>query len=921
MEDMDLPGAESGLKREKFGKIHSAIPASHLLQFFAVAEFVNVFAVDVFGKKQHLLALCVYFFFIGFLLQKGDEREVGCSKLENWLNDKNCSQELELFICGILTFIMNECDEPRRRLQHVFGDEEEQDEEEDEEDEDEGEEGEPRVVFLARFKKLASHLNPMTWHEVLRRVMYAHRYDLSKPLLRRCMECLHNADFGSISLCDKIEVFSFLVRRCLQSSKLRAIVEQSQTHVANLKSERSKRQKEIRAKYQKLSKTKVPPLPENHPQYKEDKAKLLAKEKEVEKMREDGTERSVVAKHSKEYTQMKKELQELEEKLISEHEEVKFATKHRDEELKELEEELDPQIEEEKACMRVEPLGKDRWHRSFWFFGNNRETFDVVFVYDEKEENVDDRWSMMEDLDAMKVFKNALEPRGYREKGLKAKLEKALTEIEQNLAEEAELLASSRTKRKARKHRFGREKEDVEDSEEEDEEAEKEEKDQSSLLVKMQTHLMKFIQELPKGCVPDDVIESLCGKIDDCKNGSELGSLLLELESHIQSGWLGKQWPKDQKDWKASLLQPLVPLPLFALQMYVLEFAIDRNYNPKLGRSEKAALDKSHQDLCKMCGKPGQLLCCDTCPAVYHMGCLDPPLYHIPRGIWKCPRCERRAHSRKSRRLKSLNEKDLQEAYMGEDDNEGGDDEEEEEEEEEEVGGLSTRRKVRINYNEKSSDFGSKKRRKEASVLLNKDGIDLIKARSRSRKVNYREMADDEDDEDENEDKKKTSKRKNKKIEEEERDFEDEDEDDEDEGDDHSDGNEGEDEEDQDEEEYGRGRSRTRKRVERSQVASDRINLIKARSRSRPQVNYKEVDEDEEDDEEDVPSRKSRRRGRGAKNDDVEEEGDEEDDEEEEEKGKGGRRKATKIVKAKKRKQEEEEEEEEDEEEEEEEED
>jgi hypothetical protein len=38
------------------------------------------------------------------------------------------------------------------------------------------------------------------------------------------------------------------------------------------------------------------------------------------------------------------------------------------------------------------------------------------------------------------------------------------------------------------------------------------------------------------------------------------------------------------------------------------------------------------------------LLCCDGCPAAYHLNCCDPPLSQedIPEGNWFCHNCERR---------------------------------------------------------------------------------------------------------------------------------------------------------------------------------------------------------------------------------------------------------------------------------------
>lgn len=48
------------------------------------------------------------------------------------------------------------------------------------------------------------------------------------------------------------------------------------------------------------------------------------------------------------------------------------------------------------------------------------------------------------------------------------------------------------------------------------------------------------------------------------------------------------------------------------------------------------------EDFCSICHLGGDLLCCDNCTAVYHLGCLSPPLKVVPRGKWSCPRCVRR---------------------------------------------------------------------------------------------------------------------------------------------------------------------------------------------------------------------------------------------------------------------------------------
>ena len=35
----------------------------------------------------------------------------------------------------------------------------------------------------------------------------------------------------------------------------------------------------------------------------------------------------------------------------------------------------------------------------------------------------------------------------------------------------------------------------------------------------------------------------------------------------------------------------------------------------------------------------GELLCCESCPAVYHLDCIQPPLTSVPERDWACPVC------------------------------------------------------------------------------------------------------------------------------------------------------------------------------------------------------------------------------------------------------------------------------------------
>ena len=47
-----------------------------------------------------------------------------------------------------------------------------------------------------------------------------------------------------------------------------------------------------------------------------------------------------------------------------------------------------------------------------------------------------------------------------------------------------------------------------------------------------------------------------------------------------------------------------------------------------------------HDDHCRVCHKLGDLLCCESCPAVYHLTCVDPPLREVPAEEFMCTVCK-----------------------------------------------------------------------------------------------------------------------------------------------------------------------------------------------------------------------------------------------------------------------------------------
>lgn len=48
---------------------------------------------------------------------------------------------------------------------------------------------------------------------------------------------------------------------------------------------------------------------------------------------------------------------------------------------------------------------------------------------------------------------------------------------------------------------------------------------------------------------------------------------------------------------------------------------------------------QSNEEHCRVCHRLGEMLVCDTCSGVYHLGCLDPPLEEVPEEEWRCYVC------------------------------------------------------------------------------------------------------------------------------------------------------------------------------------------------------------------------------------------------------------------------------------------
>ncbi|RWS29938.1 hypothetical protein B4U80_06651 [Leptotrombidium deliense] len=67
----------------------------------------------------------------------------------------------------------------------------------------------------------------------------------------------------------------------------------------------------------------------------------------------------------------------------------------------------------------------------------------------------------------------------------------------------------------------------------------------------------------------------------------------------------------------------------------VSSFSRHSSYRSVSGRT-------TNHEYCDYCKEGGDLLCCDKCPAAFHLSCNDPPLNEddVPTGDWLCKRCK-----------------------------------------------------------------------------------------------------------------------------------------------------------------------------------------------------------------------------------------------------------------------------------------
>ncbi|KAF4080090.1 hypothetical protein AMELA_G00166420 [Ameiurus melas] len=75
-------------------------------------------------------------------------------------------------------------------------------------------------------------------------------------------------------------------------------------------------------------------------------------------------------------------------------------------------------------------------------------------------------------------------------------------------------------------------------------------------------------------------------------------------------------------------------------KLKVLQFLVDQYLATNVAREELMSEGVvTYDDHCRVCHHLGDLLCCETCSAVYHLECVKPPMLQVPEEEWQCEVC------------------------------------------------------------------------------------------------------------------------------------------------------------------------------------------------------------------------------------------------------------------------------------------
>lgn len=164
--------------------------------------------------------------------------------------------------------------------------------------------------------------------------------------------------------------------------------------------------------------------------------------------------------------------------------------------------------------------------------------------------------------------------------------------------------------------------------------------DQSSLLVEIHVAMLKAILR------EEDSQQTHFGPLDQ-KDSINISLYLIDnftwpevLRSYVESD---SSFDREVLEILSNKEYPYGDIEdrLKVLQLLTDQFLTTTSVRDDMIREGPAQYD----DHCRICHRFGDLLCCETCPAVFHLECVDPPFTTVPTGDWQCHICKSHAVS------------------------------------------------------------------------------------------------------------------------------------------------------------------------------------------------------------------------------------------------------------------------------------
>jgi nucleosome-remodeling factor subunit BPTF len=161
--------------------------------------------------------------------------------------------------------------------------------------------------------------------------------------------------------------------------------------------------------------------------------------------------------------------------------------------------------------------------------------------------------------------------------------------------------------------------------------------EQSALLAEIHIQLLKTMlrEDDNNGTIygPNEVKDSVQSILFFVDNLTWADSLRAYIESD-------SKWSELLKDITAVEYPFCGPELRIRVLSWLVDLLLTTNAVRETLLSEGSIL---HEDHCRSCNRLGELICCETCPAVYHLGCIDPPIRddEDPPDDWKCTICKK----------------------------------------------------------------------------------------------------------------------------------------------------------------------------------------------------------------------------------------------------------------------------------------